>query len=49
MNKGKLKNIDYCKKKLKKENVEIIRNIELLCFIKLENIKKMQNIIIVYY
>ena len=46
MIRGKLSQAGICKKKLTKDNFEIISNIELLCFISLKNIKKFQTIIL---
>ena len=43
----KLPQIGQCKKKLNRYNVEIISNIELLCFINLEKIKGFQKVILV--
>ena len=36
----------FCKRKLNKKTVEILRNIQMLLFIKKENIEKYENIII---
>ena len=46
MVKNKLSKVGIFKKKMNKLSIEIITNIELLCFINLENIKEFQNIII---
>ena len=46
MIRGKLQQIGQCKKKLNRYNVEIISNIELLCFINMEKIKEFQKIIL---
>ena len=46
MIRGKLSQIGVCKKKLNKFNVELITNIELLCFLSLDKIKPFQKIII---
>ena len=46
MIRGKLKQIGQCKKKLNRYNVEIISNIELLCFFNLEKIKRFQKVIL---
>ena len=35
-----------CKVKMNKKSIEILRNIELICFIKKENIKKYKEIIL---
>ena len=43
---GKLSQIGVCKKSLTKDNLEIISNVELLCFISLKNIKKFKAIIL---
>ena len=42
----KLYKIGYTKKKLNKTTVEIIRNIELICFLNKDKIKEQQNLII---
>ena len=46
MIRGKLQQIGQCKKKLNRYNVEIISNIELLCFINMEKIKEFQKVIL---
>ena len=49
MIRAKLQKIGYSEKKLNKNNSELIRNIEMLCFIRPEKIKNFQKIIITYY
>jgi len=46
MIRGKLTKCGLCKKKMNKKAIEIIKNIELLCFIELKNIKKFETIIL---
>ena len=46
MIKRKLFNIGICKKKLNKKAIEILRNIEIICFLEPKNIKKQKEIIL---
>ena len=46
MIKGKMQKLKLCNKKFNKVNIEIIRNLEMLCFLKIENINKFKNIIL---
>ena len=46
MIRGKLTQTGLTKKKLNYKACEILKNIELLCFIDIKNIKKFQNIIL---
>lgn len=46
MIRGKLTKCGLYKKKMNKKAIEIIKNIELLCFIELKNIKKFETIIL---